>query len=1001
MKIARLTALLALLTPLIIAPLPAAKASSGQSADARAAAAAILDNLTDQEKIAQLFLVTFTGSSLDPAAPIFQILRRYHLGGVVLTRANDNFDDRTDVRAALHALTGLLQRANQELAVSGAAATPTPEAPQQLPQPLFIAVAHSGLGLRTAELLSGTTALPSPLAIGATWNPENARLAGMATGRELRQLGFNMLLGPNLDVVDSPNPASPGDLGSGVFGGNAFWVGEFGRAYTRGVHAGSGRRMAVIAGTFPGLGSGDRDAAFEVPVVSKPLAELQAVDIRSFAAVASLEGNTEGAADGFVTGPALYAGLQGSISRETRPLAIDESALKVLLQFDEFRPWVELGGLLVSLPLNHPGVRRDYLAGQNLLASNVAYTALMAGNDLLQVSVQDEDGLLALPATLDGLVNRYKQGGVFSARVDQAVTRIVELKQELYGKFGAGAAINTQPLEPLMPMDSEMAAIAREAFTLLAPAAADLAQRLPQPPAPGARIVFLTQTQQVRQCSLCRPQRLPAVDALQVAVERAYGPIAKVRSQNLSSFDFEELADFLDGVGPTPVPQTTATPALESAQGTAIPTPVPAAAVPLTSIADALRDAAWVVALLQPAQVAEGVPSSFQRLLATRPDLLAGKKLVVFALGAPYHMDAAALSQITAYYGLFSSAPAFIDVAAQALFLDLTPRVGGPVSVPAAAYFLAERLLPDPVQKFELVIELVLPAGNALTPSPEPTLALSPAATPVPLPTGVDVAATAVPPTLPEGAQVKVSTTVLRDFNGNIVPDGTQVDFDVLYKDANALREIFATAFTVQGVAQAALAPKRVGGIEIRAVSGGAISLPAPLLVSDVAGETAIVVLTLTPGITPSAVPAATNTPAPQVAVDANSPANNAQAGEPVPEASTDPRDLLSALFINIAVAGYGWDAARRSGRGLIQRFRLALGITIGVWLAYDLYVLQLPGVALLQSLGALAPVLCAAGGGLAALAVDRYKVQLAAGWQSGSRLLQAVWQSMRASGFK
>lgn len=999
MKFVRLVALLALLAPLIIAPLPAAKASNGQPADPRAAAAAILDNLSDEEKIAQLFLVTFTGSSLDPVAPIFQILRRYHLGGVVLTRANDNFDDRTDVRAALYALTGLLQRANQNFPVSETEATPTPKAPQQMPQPLFIAVAHGGLGLRTAELLSGTTALPSPLAIGATWKPENARLVGLATGRELRELGFNMLLGPNLDVVSNPNPANPGDLGSGVFGGDAFWVGEFGRAYTRGVHAGSGRRVAVIAGTFPGLGSGDRDAAVEVPVVSKPLDELQAVDLRTFAAIASLEGNTEGAADGLVTGPALYAGLQGSISRETRPLAIDESALKVLLQFDAFRPWVELGGLLVSLPLNHPGVRRDYLAGQNLLASNVAYTALMAGNDLLQVSVQDEDGLAALPATLGGLVNRYKQGGVFSARVDQAVTHILELKQELYGKFGAGAAINTQPLEPLVPMDSEMAAIAREAFTLLAPAAADLAQRLPQPPAPGARIVFLTQTQLVRQCSQCRPQRLPAVDGLQVAVERAYGPIAKVRSQNLSSYDFVELADFLAGVGPTPVPQTTETPAPESSPATATPTPVPTATAPRPLIADALRDSAWVVALLQPAQAAEGAPSSFQRLLATRPDLLAGKKLVVFALGAPYHMDAAALSQITAYYGLFSAAPVFIDVAAQALFLDLTPRIGGPVSVPAAAYYLAERLLPDPAQKFELLTELVFPSGTALTPSPEPTLALTPAATLSP--TVVDPAATAVPPTLPEGAQVKVSTTMLLDFNGNIVPDGTQVDFEVLYMDANALREIFATAFTMQGVAQAALAPKRVGGIEIRAVSGSAISLPAPLLVSDVAGETAIVVLTSTPSVTPSAVPAATNAPAPQATVDANSPANNLKAGETAAQASTDPRDLLSALFINIAIVGYGWDAARRSGRGLVQRFRFALGITIGVWLAYDLYVLKLPGAGLLQPLGALAPVLCAAGGGLAALAVDRYKLQLLAGWQSGSRRLQAAWLFMRAGGFR
>ena len=1001
MNIARLMAVLALLAPLGLAPLPAAEASNGQPADPQSGAAAALDNLSDEDKIAQLFLVTFTGSSVDPAAAIFQVLRRYHLGGVVLTRANDNFDDRTDVRAALYALTGALQAANQDQAPSGVIATPTPNALQPLPQPLFIAVAHGGLGLRTDELLSGLTALPSPLAIGATWNPDFARLVGAAAGRELRQLGFNMLLGPNLDVAGSPNPANPGDLGAGVFGGNAFWVGEFGRAYTLGVHAGSGRRVAVIAGTFPGIGSGDRDAVLEVPVVTKPLAELLATDIRPFSAVASLERDTEGAADGFVTGPGLYAGLQGSISRDTRPLAIDETALKELLQRDAFRPWVQLGGLLVSLPLNHPGVRRDYLAGQNLLASNVAYTALMAGNDLLQVSVQDEDALAALPATLGGLVNRYKQGGLFSERVDQAVTRILELKQGLYGKFGAGAAITAAPLAPLVPADGDVAAIAREALTLLAPAPADLVQRLPQPPAPGARIVFLTQTQLVRQCSLCRPQRLPPVDALQIAVERAYGPIAKVRSPNLSSFDFAELADFLSGVVPTPVLQTTETPAPDSGAATATATAVPTAAAPRTPIADALRDAGWVVALLQPAQPADGLPTSFQRLLATRPDLLAGKKLVVFTLGAPYYLDAAALSQITAYYGLFSAAPAFIDVAAQALFQDLKPRVGGPVSVPAAAYFLAERLLPDPAQKFELVAELVLPAGAALTPSPEPTQASTAALTPVVLATALISGATALPPTLPEGAQVNLSTTILLDFNGNIVPDGTQVDFEVLYKDAAELREVFATGYTMRGVARVALAPKHVGGIEIRAFSGRAVSLPAPLLVSNVAGEPAIVVLTLTPSITPSALPAATNTPVPQIALDANLPASGVKEGQQSAPAATDPRDLLSALFINIAVAGYGWYAAQRSGRGLIQRFRLALGVTIGVWLAYDLYVLRAPGAGLLQSLGALAPVLCAAGGGFAALVVDRYKLQLAASWQSGSSRLQAAWLSMRTGSIK
>ena len=68
------------------------------------------------------------------------------------------------------------------------------------------------------------------MAIGATWNTELAQQTGAVLGSELRALGFNLFLGPSLDVVESPNPSAQIDLGTRVFGGDPFWVGEMGRA---------------------------------------------------------------------------------------------------------------------------------------------------------------------------------------------------------------------------------------------------------------------------------------------------------------------------------------------------------------------------------------------------------------------------------------------------------------------------------------------------------------------------------------------------------------------------------------------------------------------------------------------------------------------------------------------------------------------------------------------------------------------------------------------------
>ena len=54
------------------------------------------------------------------------------------------------------------------------------------------------------------------MAIGATWKTELAQQVGSVLGSELSALGFNLLLGPSLDVVESPNPSARSDRGTQV-----------------------------------------------------------------------------------------------------------------------------------------------------------------------------------------------------------------------------------------------------------------------------------------------------------------------------------------------------------------------------------------------------------------------------------------------------------------------------------------------------------------------------------------------------------------------------------------------------------------------------------------------------------------------------------------------------------------------------------------------------------------------------------------------------------------
>jgi beta-N-acetylhexosaminidase len=200
-------------------------------------ASSLLESMTPEERIGQLFLISFQGTDVGSESVIDQLVARYHVGGVVLLAVNDNFvysgNSSTDTVDQLYAMVRQIQQTEWSASRARQADPNTGE--EFLPQfiPLFIATSQEGNGLPYDQILNGLTPLPNAMSMGATWIPSLSEQIGAVLGRELAILGVNLLLGPSLDVLKTPQFKTSNNLGARTFGGDPFWVAEMGRAISR------------------------------------------------------------------------------------------------------------------------------------------------------------------------------------------------------------------------------------------------------------------------------------------------------------------------------------------------------------------------------------------------------------------------------------------------------------------------------------------------------------------------------------------------------------------------------------------------------------------------------------------------------------------------------------------------------------------------------------------------------------------------------------------------
>lgn len=390
----------------------AAAAPTVSSPSAHAVAEQVLAGMSLEQKVGQVFMLGFEGTTLTPANRA--LIHDLHLGGVTLFARN------IDSASQLASLDADLQTIAD-------------------PVPLFISVDQEG-GL-IVRVTDGATIFPGNMAVGASGDPGLARQLAQAEASELLAMGVNMNLAPVVDV--NTNPLNP-VIGVRSFGSDPQAVAAFGTATVDGLQ-GSG--VSAVAKHFPGHGDTAVDSHLDLPVVPHPLERLDAIEFQPFRAA------IQAGVDGVMTAH-LYLPL---IEPEPgRPSTLSHAVLTGLL-----RERLGYTGLILTDALDMGAIKKDRTAAE------AAVEAFQAGADVLLVAGITREDRAHLGEGPPALLAAVRSGRVAEDRLDASVLRILEAKARRGILPGAAASPSVTPEVLNSPEHRELALdVARRAITL-------------------------------------------------------------------------------------------------------------------------------------------------------------------------------------------------------------------------------------------------------------------------------------------------------------------------------------------------------------------------------------------------------------------------------------------------------------------------------------------------------------------------------------------------------
>ena len=249
-----------------------------------------------------------------------------------------------------------------------------------------------GLAFRVRR---GSVPLPYAMAIGATRSEDAARFMGEVSAREGRAVGIHWALAPVADV--NSNPANP-VINIRSFGEDPELVGRMVAAFIRGAHSGG---LLTTAKHFPGHGDTELDSHINLARVNGDRARLDAVELPPFHR--AVEAGVDTIMLGHVSVPAL--------DPSGAPATLSPSITGLLRRQFGFQ------GLVVTDALEMVEVYGAW-------TGEAAVRAVQSGADMILLPSSAE-------VAVQSLVRAVHEGQVPAARIDESVTRILQVKERL------------------------------------------------------------------------------------------------------------------------------------------------------------------------------------------------------------------------------------------------------------------------------------------------------------------------------------------------------------------------------------------------------------------------------------------------------------------------------------------------------------------------------------------------------------------------------------------
>ena len=347
-----------------------------------------LEELTLQEKIAQMFMITpdaLTGvqGTWNPGEVTETAYKERPVGGLIMME--NNLVSQDQIKTWNDTITGFSKE------VVGV-------------EP-FLSVDEEG---GTVARIAGNAALGienvgNMSEIGASGDSQKAYDAGETIGTYLTELGFNMDFAPMADVwTNQENTIAQ----YRAFGSDPETVSEMVSEAVKGFHS---QGIYTVAKHLPGHGGTNGDSHEGTVYLNSTKEELESCEFLPFQA--AIDADTEFVMVGHISLP--------NILEDDTPASLSEEVVTEMLRND-----LGFDGIVITDAMNMGAITNGYTSAE------AAVQAVQAGVDMILMPQNFEDAY-------QGILSAVNSGTISEDRIDESVRRILEVKM---GESGESAS---------------------------------------------------------------------------------------------------------------------------------------------------------------------------------------------------------------------------------------------------------------------------------------------------------------------------------------------------------------------------------------------------------------------------------------------------------------------------------------------------------------------------------------------------------------------------------